>query len=140
MSDSIVDDPKSDIGEFSDWDDEEQDRPADIPTELWSVLQTPGGRFRAGKSYRPDPSAARTAVKAEDYKLGFVFFCSLVSVHNLDGVFDLLKTLSADPSAFIIRGMLADWSLGAGRPRQGKGSGYYVYRRSVKVHGDKGYF
>ena len=110
MSKSLVGDPKPDIdqaglgGQY----EEEQERPGDIESpELWSVLQTPGGRFRAGKSYRPDPSASRAAVKAEDYKLGPVFFCTLVVVHHLDDVFDLLRKLSSDPSAFVIRGMLA---------------------------------
>ena len=143
MSELLVGDPKPDIdqaglgGQY----EEEQERPGDIESpELWSVLQTPGGRFRAGKSYRPDPSASRAAVKAEDYKLGPVFFCTLVVVHHLDDVFDLLRKLSSDPSAFVIRGMLADWSLAKGRHRVGSGHGSYVYRRSVKVHGSEGYF
>ena len=99
MCESSADDPKPDLDEewFYDEDEDEHERPGDIPNpEWWSVLHTPGGRFRAGKSYSPDPSGSRAAVKAADVKLGSMFFCTLVTLHNLDDVFDLLKDLSGD--------------------------------------------
>src|SRR5215467_14800717 len=89
-------------------DDPELDPEFVTNAELLWVLRTLGGGHRAGKSYRLDPSGSRTAVKAEDYKLGFVFLCTIECVSNLNQFFELLKWLSADPSAFIIRGMMPD--------------------------------
>jgi hypothetical protein len=56
--------------------DTEQDNEFDAGPELLWILRAPGGSFRAGKSYRPDPTGSRTAVKAADYKLGAVFLCT----------------------------------------------------------------
>jgi hypothetical protein len=104
------------------------------------VLRTPGGRFTATKSYRPDPTGLRTAVKAADYNSGALFLCTLTFLENLEQFFELLRELSTDPSAFIIRGMLADWSAVPSQHRVSKKIGYVVSRRSVKVHGTDGYF
>jgi hypothetical protein len=129
----------SDDYDYACWDSDKP--PGDIPiAEIWCVLRTPGGRLRAGKSYRPDPSGARTAVKAADYKMSAFFLCSLVSVHNLEDVLDLLRDLSTDDCAFLIRGMLFDWGRAPQRHREKKVLGYFVYRRSVNVHGSAGDF
>ena len=49
-------------------------RPDDYPgSESMEVLLTAGGPYKAGKSYRPDPSGARRAVKVDDYSLGTKF-------------------------------------------------------------------
>jgi hypothetical protein len=109
------------------------------PELLW-VLRTPGGRFRAGKSYRPDPSGARVAVKVADYKQGAAFLCSVYSVDDLNEFFELLKALSTDPDAFIIRGMMAEWGGVQRRHPVSKEVGYIVHRRTVKIHGPNGYF
>jgi hypothetical protein len=108
--------------------------------EIFWVLRTLGGRLRAGKSYRPDPSGLRIAVKAADYSLGNVFLCEWYDVDNHREFFELLKSLSTDPTAFIIRGMMADWGAVQQQHRPTKRTGYVVYRRSVKIHGEKGYF
>ena len=52
--------------------------------ELLCVLRTPGGRFTATKSYRPDPTGLRTAVKAADYNSGALFLCTLTFLENLE--------------------------------------------------------
>ncbi len=117
---------------------------ADDPflTYEWiSVLYAAGGRFRSGKSYRPDPSGARWAVKAGDYALGSQFLSTDYSIENLSEFFELLKDLAEDPHAFIVRGVRSDWSgHPQGQHRLTKQIGYKVYRRSVKVHGSEGYF
>jgi hypothetical protein len=116
-------------------------RPDDFPgVEIQSILRAPGGRFKAGKSYRPDPTKARRAVKVDDYKLGSVFLHNSVVIDCLEDVFDLLKSLSTDPCAFLIRGFLEDC---VGRPARHRATGIVgdiVYRRSVTIHGDQGYF
>ena len=82
-------------------------RPDDFPgVEIQSILWAPGGHLKAGKSYRPDPTGARRAVKVDDYKLGAFFLHNSVVIDSLEGVFHLLKSLSTDPCAFLIRGVL----------------------------------
>jgi hypothetical protein len=69
-------------------------RPDDFPgVEIQSILRTPGGRLRAGKSYRPDPTRARRAVKVDDYKLGSIFLHNPVVIDclepNIENGFDI---------------------------------------------------
>jgi hypothetical protein len=45
--------------------DTEQDDEFDAGPELLWILRAPSGSFRAGKSYRPDPTGSRTAVKLQ---------------------------------------------------------------------------
>src|SRR3984893_18140073 len=116
-------------------------RPDDFPgVEIQSILRAPGGRYKAGKSYRPDPTKARRAVKVDDYKIVSVFLHNSVVIDCLEDVFDLLKSLSTDPCAFLIRGFLEDC---VGRPARHRATGIVgdiVYRRSVTIYGDQGYF
>jgi hypothetical protein len=117
------------------------DEPNDFAgCEFLCVLRTPGGRFTATKSFRPDPTGMRTAVKATDYNSGWLFLCTLTGLENLEQFFQLLQELSTDPGAFIIRGMLADWSAVQRQHRLSKKEGFVVYRRGVKGHGNAGYF
>jgi hypothetical protein len=132
--------PGDDFEYFDGMDDPELDPEFVTNAEVLWALRTLGSGRRAGKSYRPDPSGSRTAVKAAEYKLGLVFCCTFESAVNLNQFFELLKELSADPSAFLIRGMMADWGAPLKRHNITKRCGYVVYRRSVKKHGDKGYF
>ena len=108
--------------------------------ELLCVLRTPGGRFAATKSFRPDPSGLRTAVKAADYNSGWLFLCTLTFLENLEQFFDLLKDLSTDPSAFVVRGIYFGCDAQLKQHRVTKKTDYVVYRRGVKGHGTDGYF
>jgi hypothetical protein len=147
MSDSLpAGDPPENDGN---WDEEYEIVPLRSPgesssefpaTEILCILQTSGSGFRAGKSYRPDASGLRAAVKAADYKLGSQFLCTVHGADNFDEFFELLKGLSTDPNAFMIRGMLADWGRPLQQHRVTKRIGHVVYRRSVKIHRDEGYF
>jgi hypothetical protein len=133
----------ADIDEGLEYEPEPQcpDGPNDFAGyEVLCVLRTPGGRFTATKSYRPDPTRLRTAVKAADYNSEALFLCTLTSLENLEQFFELLQDLSTDPGAFIIRGMLADWGAVERQHRVSKRKGFVVYRRSVKVHSADGYF
>ena len=71
-------------------------RPDDYPGfESLEVLLTAGGRYRAGKSYRPDLSGVRRAVKVDDYTLGWVFLCQVW--------FGSLEASFCDPARYIER-------------------------------------
>jgi hypothetical protein len=62
-------------------------RPDDYPGfECLAVLHTVGGPFRAGKSYRPDPSGSRNAVKVNDCTVGTTFLCNTVWFDCLEHV------------------------------------------------------
>ena len=110
-------------------------------SEWVSVLYTAGGPYRAGKSYRPDPIGERRAVKAADYKSGSIFLSADHLVEDLAEFFELLKELSTDPYAFIIRGVRANWGGGETKKhRLTNKTGVVVYRRAEKIHGTEGYF
>jgi hypothetical protein len=67
-----------------------------------------------------------------------MFLHNSVVIDCLEDVLDLLKSLSTDPCAFLVRGV---WEDCAGEPgRQTEMPGVVVYRRSVAIHGDQGYF
>ena len=61
-------------------------------------------------------------------------------IDGLEAVLDLLRSLSTDPCAFLVRGVLEDCVGKPGRNRATGITGVVVYRRSVAVHGDEGYF
>jgi hypothetical protein len=108
--------------------------------EFLCVLRTAGSRFTATKSFRPDPSGLRTAVKAADYKSGWLFLCTPTFLENLEQFFELLKELSTDPSAFIVRGIYLGWDAEPKQHPETKRIGFVVYRRGIKGHGADGYF
>jgi hypothetical protein len=116
-------------------------RPDDFPGyESLSVLQTAGGQYRAGKSYRPDPSGQRRAVKVDDYTSGWVFLCNTVWFGSLEEVFEILKELSKDPCKFVVRGYLEDEHCELRKHPITNETGYLVKRRTVRHHGSDGYF
>ncbi len=82
-----------DISEF--FDDlglgDKPERPDDyVGPEIQTVLQTLEKGCRAGKSYRPDPSGRRRAVKAADYKAGTKFFATNQIIEGLEDLYWLL--------------------------------------------------
>src|ERR1700724_2082942 len=86
-------------------------RPDDYPGfESLAVLQTAGGLYKAGKSYRPDPSGLRRAIKVDDYSSGKHFLCTSFLIEGLEDIFDLLKHLSTNPYKFVVRGVLSEYS------------------------------
>ena len=88
---------------------EPRGRPEDYPgVEILSILHTLQKHNKAGKSYKPDPTKEHRAIKAADYQLGQQFLCNFVTIQSLDDVYNLLQRLSGDPTAFLIRGMLAE--------------------------------
>ncbi len=90
---------------------EPRGRPRDYPgVEILSILYTLQKHNKAGKSYKPDPTKEHRAIKAADYKLGGRFLCTFVFIDSLDGLYTRLQRLSADPTGFLIRGMLAEWA------------------------------
>src|ERR1700730_3667715 len=98
---------QAEIGQIFEYSDDPfplgRGRPDDFPgVEIQSILRAPGGRHKAGKSYRPDPTGARRAVKVDDYKLGSVFLHNSVVIDCLEDVFDLLKSLSTDHDASLL--------------------------------------
>ena len=125
---------------FTPLDDDEwgpslEGRPDDHPGyENLSVLQTPGGRYRAGKSYRPDSSGLRRASKVDDYSLGTDFLCNTVWFESLEEVFTLLQKLSTDPSKFVVRGYLSDQADEMRQHLITGETGYLVRRRTVRHH------
>ena len=124
-----------------DFDEDPGDLDAEFAPEWISVLYAAGGPYRAGKSYRPDLSGSRRAIKAGDYALGSLFLSTDYGVGNFDRFFGLLKILADDPYAFIVRGVKSDWSgCKRGQHRKTDKEGFIVYRRSVKLHGSEGYF
>ena len=136
---------QAEIGQIFEYSDDPfplgRGRPDDFPgVEIQSILRAPGGRHKAGKSYRPDPTGARRAVKVDDYKLGSVFLHNSVVIDSLEGLFELLKYLSIDPCSFLIRGILEDCAGRPGRHPVTAIPGVVVHRRSVTIHGDQGYF
>jgi hypothetical protein len=116
-------------------------RPDDYPGfESLSVLITVGGCYKAGKSYRPDPSGLRRAVKVDDYTSGVAFLCQVWWIDGLDDVFALLQRISKDPCKFVIRGHLPDEVHERRQNRITKEVGYFVKRRAVRIHGLEGCF
>jgi hypothetical protein len=116
-------------------------RPDDYPSfESLEVLLTAGGRYKAGKSYRPDPSGARRAVKVDDYSSGWQFLCQVWWIEGLEQVFTLLQDISKDPHKFVIRGHLAEHVDERRKHPITNEVGYLVKRRAVKIHGLEGYF
>jgi hypothetical protein len=75
------------------------------PEVQWILRDIEKGR-RSGKSYRPDPTGQRHAIKNTDYKSGETFFTNSVIIKSLEDVYELLKTLAPDPRAFLVRGKL----------------------------------
>lgn len=116
-------------------------RPDDYPGfESLCVLITAGGQYRSGKSYRPDPSGQRRAVKVGDYSLGSVFLCQVHWIEGLEEVFEMLRYISKDACKFVVRGHLAE-DVGEQRKHWITGEvGYLVKRRAVRIHGPDGYF
>jgi hypothetical protein len=116
-------------------------RSDDFPgVEIQSVLLAAGGRRTAGKSYRPDPNGRRRAVKVNDYNLGTIILSTCVVIDSLEDVFELIKNISTDGHAFLMRGVLAEWATDYKQHRVTKVPGYAVFRRSVEIHGYGGYF
>jgi hypothetical protein len=116
-------------------------RPDDyVGPEIQTILQTLENGCRAGKSYRPDPSGRRRAVKAADYKAGTKFFATTPIIEGLEDLYWLLVELASDPTAFLVRGVMPQW---AGTPRRLKRTGEYGHetvRRLVSIHGYAGAF
>jgi hypothetical protein len=146
MSEYIPEDPEADVDAtkfFSPIGDGAcLGRPDDYPGfESLAVLITAGGQYKAGKSYRPDPSGARRAVKVNDYSLGWQFLCQTHWIEGLEEVFDILQDISKDPHKFVIRGHLSDEGTDVQRQHLiTKEVGYLVKRRSVAKHGLNGHF
>jgi hypothetical protein len=120
----------------------ESDGPNDFAGfELLRVLRTSRGRDRAGKSYRPDSSGSRHAIKASDYKLGEVFLANAYAVDSFEDFYEYLQEWSTDQTGFIVRGHFANfWGFPQRTHLITKRTGYVVYRRSMKTHGADGYF
>ena len=111
-----------------------------IGPEIQTVLQTLEPGCRAGKSYRPDPSGNRRAVKAQSYRAGTKFFATQYIIDGLKDLYALLDKFASDPTAFLIRGVLAPWA-GVGRKLRRTGEyGYETVRRLVSIHGYGGAF
>ena len=114
MTEYIPEDPETDVDAtklFSPIEDGAPSlrRPDDYPRfESLEVLLTAGGRYKAGKSYRPDPSGLRRAVKVDDYALGVEFLCQVWWIEGLQQVFAILQDISKDLHKFVIRGHLSD--------------------------------
>ncbi len=58
-----------------------------VGPEIQTVLQTLEKGCRAGKSYCPDPSGRRRAVKAADYKAGTKFFATNQIIEGLEDLY-----------------------------------------------------
>jgi hypothetical protein len=116
-------------------------RPKDYPGfELQWVLQTLERGCRAGKSYRPDPSGKRTAIKAADYRSGEQFFATSHSLEGVDDLYCLLQRFAPDPTALLVRGTLPQWAGTDRRLKRTGEYGYQVVRRLVSLHGYRGAF
>src|SRR5271165_567807 len=134
-------DPPLDVTQFFEnlGGPEPQGRPNDYPgLEILSILHTLQKHNKAGKSYKPDPTKEHRAIKAADYKLGREFLCTFVVIDSLDDLYTLLQRLSADPTAFLIRGMLAEWAGTWGRHKSTGRTGYRTNRRTVRLRGEDG--
>jgi len=148
MSETVPDDPEAQIDASEIFGKplgppypESHGRPDDYPgLESLAVLLTPGGRYTAGKSYRPDPTGSKRAIKVSDYDLGWLFLCYEVWIEGLDQLFGLLNEISSDPHAFVVRGRRADWLAERKRHLVTGVEGYVVHRRSARIHGLEGYF
>src|SRR5438552_14744325 len=86
-----------------------------IGPEIQTVLRTVEKGRRAGKSYRPDPSGQRRAIKDANYRAGTQFFATHHLIENLDDLYWLLLKLAADRTAFLSGGC---WRNGR-EPRDG---------------------
>jgi hypothetical protein len=139
MDQNMSEDPTSDP--FDD-DYVERDEPNDFAgVEFLWLLRTSASRHRAGKSYRPDPSGLRHAIKAADYKSGEIFLAQLYSVENLEDFFEYLQEWATDQSVFLVRGHYENfWGTTQKRHKITGHTGYVIYRRSVKTRGAEGYF
>jgi hypothetical protein len=111
-----------------------------VGPEIQTVLQTLEKGCRAGKSYRPDPSGRRRAVKAADYKAGTKFFATNQIIEGLEDLYWLLVELASDPTAFLVRGVLAQWAGTRRRLKRTGEHGYETVRRLVSIHGYAGAF
>ena len=147
MSDVLPDDPEPEFDatqHFDPIDDGKTNaptgRPDDYPGfESLEVLLTAGGRYKAGKSYRPDPSGVRRAVKVDDYASGTNFLCQVLWIEGLEQVFAILQDISKDPHKFVIR-HLSDEVHEQRKHLTTKEIGYLVKRRASRIHGLEGYF
>src|SRR5438067_679060 len=111
-----------------------------IGPEIQTVLKTVEKGCRAGKSYRPDPTCQRRAVKAASYKAGTNFFATEYIIDGLKDLYWLLVELAPDPTAFLVRGVLAPWAGIRRRLRRTGEYGYETVRRLVRIHGYTGTF
>src|SRR5947207_1514027 len=111
-----------------------------IGPEIQTVLKTVEKGRRAGKSYRPDPTCQRRAVKAASYKAGTNFFATEYIIDGLKDLYWLLVELAPDPTAFLVRGVLAPWAGIQRRLRRTGEYGYETVRRLVSIHGYAGTF
>ena len=111
-----------------------------IGPEIQTVLRTIEKGCRAGKSYRPDPSGERRAIKDANYKAGTKFFAQEYIIDGLEDLYWLLVELAPDPTAFLVRGVLAPWAGVQRRLRKTRERGYETVRRLVSIHGYDGTF
>jgi hypothetical protein len=81
-------------------------RPEDYPgVETLTILHTGTRHHPAGKSFKPDPTGKRHAIPVNDYKIGSEFAVCSVIIDGHEPLFQLLRVLSTDHRAFVVRGI-----------------------------------